>query len=114
METRRLTRPFVIVALTAAVSLPVMAQNMQEFAVYSSSKSQQNPDISGNTVVWQDDRSGTWNIYGVELSGPEFAPCTAGIEGDVNGDCKMDCDDFAALASHWLDCNPDLSGACWQ
>ena len=27
-----------------------------------------NPDISGNLIVWQDDRNGDWDIYGYNLT----------------------------------------------
>jgi hypothetical protein len=39
--------------------------------------------------------------------------CTAPIVGDLNGDCKVDYEDFAIIASHWLKCNLDPPSACW-
>ncbi|MBP7049388.1 MAG: hypothetical protein KBE65_00070 [Phycisphaerae bacterium] len=34
------------------------------------------PSVSGNTVVWQDDRDGNWDIYGAILDGPEVTTTT--------------------------------------
>jgi len=68
-----------------------------EFAVCTASDDQISPAISGDKVVWQDDRNGNWDIYGCDLSvladqggsiahsagglgcdeSPEFAVCTA-------------------------------------
>ncbi len=46
-------------------------------------------------------------------SGPELpAQCTSPVEGDLNNDCKVDCEDFAIMASHWLECNLDPPSAC--
>ena len=70
--------------------------------------------ISGDVVVWQDNRSGAWNIYAVVLDGPEVAKCTSQIAGDANGDCKIDFEDFALLGSAWLECNLQPQESCWQ
>jgi beta propeller repeat protein len=39
-----------------------------EFVVCDAAGNQENPAISGDTVVWQDDASGNWAIYGCDLS----------------------------------------------
>ncbi|MFH1614708.1 MAG: hypothetical protein ABIG61_06465 [Planctomycetota bacterium] len=40
--------------------------------------------------------------------------CTGEIPGDANGDCKIDFEDFAIMAEHWLECNLDPLEACWE
>ena len=48
-------------------------------------------------------------------TGPEPPPvCIEEIEGDVNGDCKVDFTDFAKMANNWLECNLDPPEACWE
>jgi len=37
-------------------------------AICDNSFSQQNPDIDGNIIVWQDDRNDNWDIYGYNLT----------------------------------------------
>jgi formylglycine-generating enzyme required for sulfatase activity len=49
------------------------------------------------------------NVTGFRLVGPY---CAAAIAGDVNGDCKIDFEDFAEIASHWAECNLDPVEAC--
>jgi len=85
-----------------------------EFVITDDPCDQTNPAVSGNTVVWQDSRNGSWNIYAVILDGPEVAVCTADIEGDVNGDCKVNLTDFALMAENWLQCNLQPQTFCWQ
>jgi beta propeller repeat protein len=92
-----------------------------EFAVCDSSGNHTNPAISGDTVVWQDNRNGNWDIYGCDLSqladqsvsssaaphlgcdqSPEFAICTA--SGDQTNptisDCLVAWQDDSSGASH--------------
>jgi len=40
----------------------------QEQLLCGASGDQVNPDIDGNTVVWQDNRNGDWDIYSAELA----------------------------------------------
>ena len=48
-----------------------------EFAICTDPNDQSYPDISGNIVVWTDDRSGNEDIYGYDLSTQtEFSICT--------------------------------------
>jgi len=82
------------------------------FQITDDSHDQTNPAISGNIVVWQDNRGGNSQIYIVVLDGPEVARCTSRITGDVNGDCKADFEDFAIMASHWLECYLEPTEAC--
>jgi len=63
-------------------------------------------------VVWQDNRNGNSEIYAVILDGPEIALCTTGMAGDVNGDCKIDFEDYAIMASQWLECYLEPAQAC--
>lgn len=85
----------------------------KEFQITDDSADQTDPAISGNVVVWQDNRNGNSEIYAVVLDGPEVARCTSRIAGDVNDDCKIDFEDFAIMASHWLECYLEPPEACW-
>ena len=85
----------------------------KEFQITDESHDQTNPAVSGNVVVWQDNRNGNSEIYAVVLDGPEVAWCAFGTAGDVNGDCKIDFEDFAIMASQWLECYLELAEACW-
>jgi hypothetical protein len=38
--------------------------------------------------------------------------CTSPIEGDLDGNCKVDLADFATIAANWLKCNLDPQSAC--
>ena len=38
--------------------------------------------------------------------------CISPVVGDLNNDCKVDVEDFAMLASHWLECNYALEEDC--
>ncbi|MFH1613486.1 MAG: right-handed parallel beta-helix repeat-containing protein [Planctomycetota bacterium] len=40
--------------------------------------------------------------------------CFAPVQGDVNGDCKVDFLDLAALTANWLQCNMVPPGDCWD
>jgi len=84
----------------------------KEFQITDDSHDQTNPAISGNVVVWQDYRNGNSEIYAVVLNGPEAARCASRIAGDVNGDCKVDFEDFAIIASHWLECYIEPAEVC--
>ena len=84
----------------------------KEFQITNDSHDQTSPAISGSVVVWQDSRNGNSQIYAVVLDGPEVAWCTSGMASDVNGDCKIDFEDFAVMASQWLDCNLEPARAC--
>jgi len=49
------------------------------------------PSVNGDTVVWTDNRSGTWDVYGKTLpDGAEFPVCTSPVAGetapDIDGD----------------------------
>ncbi len=85
----------------------------EEFQITDDTHDQTDPAISGNVVVWQDNRNGNSEIYAVVLDGPEVARCTFRIAGDVNGDCKIDFEDSAIIASHWLECYLEPAEACW-
>ena len=85
----------------------------KEFQITDESHDQTNPVVSGNVVVWQDNRDGNSQIYAVVLDGPEVARCVSRTVGDVNGDCKIDFEDFAIMASQWLECYLEPAEACW-
>ena len=70
-------KSFFIVFMTFLVST-APAGNQQEFGVYISSEDQQNPDIYGNIIVWQQLVEGDWDIYGADISNPE-TPSVFGI-----------------------------------
>ena len=86
----------------------------REFQITDDPADQTNPAISGPVVVWQDSRSGTWNVYAVVLDGPELARCTSWLPGDVNGDCKVDLTDFALIGGNWLECSLEPGEVCRQ
>jgi beta propeller repeat protein len=83
-----------------------------QFRITDDPADQTNPAISGNTVVWQDNRDGNPQIYAVVLEGPEIAFCRTRTPGDVNGDCKVDFDDFTLMAANWLECLLEPQEAC--
>ena len=85
----------------------------REFQITDDPHDQINPAVSGKIVVWQDSGSGYSQIYAAFLDGPEVAQCAAKIDGDVNGDCKIDFADFVVMASRWLECNLEPVEACW-
>lgn len=39
--------------------------------------------------------------------------CTAQLSADLNGDCKVDINDFAEFASQWLTCTKAVQSECW-
>ena len=82
--------------------------------LFFSAPGQGDEQVVPTLVVWQDDRTGTWNIYAVKLNGPTVAECTSAMDGDINGDCKVDFKDFAVMASNWLGCNLEPQSSCWQ
>ena len=84
----------------------------KEFQITDDSHDQTSPAISGNVVVWQDNRNGNSEIYAAILDGPEIAWCTSRLIGDVNGDCEVDFEDFAIMASQWLECCLFPAKAC--
>jgi len=103
----------------------------QEFQITDNPHDQTNPAISGpfdsaqgedllhaerrrGTVVWEDSRDGNLQIFAIVLDGPEVARCTSKLEGDINGDCKVDFDDQAIMLSQWLECNLEPQEACGQ
>jgi beta propeller repeat protein len=50
-----------------------------EFRITDQAASQQFPDISGDTVVWMDQRNGNWDIYGYDLGEDCEFPITTHI-----------------------------------
>ncbi|MHC4432636.1 MAG: hypothetical protein ACYTBS_12425, partial [Planctomycetota bacterium] len=84
----------------------------RQFGITGDAGDQINPAISGNTVVWQDNRDGNWQIYAVVLDGPKVAYCRTRVPGDVNGDCKVAFDDFTIMATNWLECHLEPPEAC--
>ncbi|MCD6394289.1 MAG: hypothetical protein J7M40_12375 [Planctomycetes bacterium] len=92
----------------------------QEFQITDNDADQKNPAVSGNLVVWQDNRDeypdfpDIYNIYAVELSGPEVARCDIKPAGDTNGDCRTDLRDLSTIGQTWLNCGLDIAEACWN
>ena len=84
----------------------------REFRITDDPYDQINPAISGDIVVWQDNRGGSWNIYGVVLDGGEVARCGSRLEGDADGNCRIDFADFAIMASQWLECRLEPADSC--
>jgi len=84
----------------------------QEFQITNNSFDQTFPSVSGNLVVWEDERTTVTNIYAVWLDGPEIAACSSRPDGDVDGNCRVDLNDFISFAQNWLVCGLDVSQAC--
>jgi hypothetical protein len=42
------------------------------------------------------------DVYGAFIN-PRHSVCTTDIPGDINGDCRVDFEDFRIMAAHWLD-----------
>lgn len=85
-----------------------------EFQITDNTSDQQRPAISGHTVVWEDLRHGQSDIYATILYGPIVPRCTSPVQGDINGDCKVNFVDFALMIKNWLECNLEPSVACWE
>ena len=64
----KLTIALIITILTLSTGLTLNPANaatikFDEFQISSDTGSQEQPDISGINIVWQDDRNGNWDIY---------------------------------------------------
>jgi glucose/arabinose dehydrogenase len=67
-------------------------------------------DNSGELYVLASSNLGPYGTGGVVL---KIVPvCGQDFPGDVNGDCKVNLDDFALMAADWLKCSDRLPGAC--
>jgi hypothetical protein len=72
--------------------------------------------ISYETAWWVNglyDTSATGTLWIDDIS-VSVIKCTAGIQGDVNNDCKVDLTDFALMAANWLNCTRDPQSTCTQ
>ncbi|WP_292391353.1 PKD domain-containing protein [Methanosarcina sp. UBA5] len=58
---------FTLVSSAASAASPTVT----ETRITTNSSNSQNPVIYGNTIVWQDDRNGNWDIYIFDLSTKE-------------------------------------------
>jgi len=83
MKKRDLINLIITATISIFCSSPLFADNWQEFAVYPSSEDQENPDIYGDTIVWQQLVSGDWDIYGADISNPQ-SPSTFSIAAFTN------------------------------
>lgn len=71
-------------------------------------------DDSGNVYV-------TGRSKGIDTGHNDYATikytqhdyCLGPVFGDFNGDCRVDFEDFAVFALHWLECNYALQEDCW-
>jgi len=52
------------------------------------------------------------NIYYTWLEGDVIADCPNTLTGDVDGDCRVNLNDYALLAQEWLTCALDPISAC--
>jgi uncharacterized repeat protein (TIGR03803 family) len=67
--------------------------------------------LSGLTLYGMTGDGGSSNqgvIFALDIP----VDCVNPPEGDLNGDCKVDFQDFAVLASEWLDCGLEPHSAC--
>jgi TolB protein len=64
--------------LSGLISRPAHAGAIQfyESRITLDSASQENPAIYGNTIVYQDNRNGNWDVYMYDLMGPSWVPET--------------------------------------
>ena len=67
-------------------------------------------DNSGELYMLASTKLGPYGTGGVVL---KIVPvCAQDFPGDVNGDCKVNLEDFALMAADWLKCSDRLPGAC--
>ena len=67
-----------------------------EQPVYTDALSNQiDPFISGDRIVWVDDRNGNWDIYMIEISKT--------LKSDFNNDGIVNLLDLGFMANQWLD-----------
>ncbi len=67
----------VLVLFGGLMVYPTYAQTMHisEYRITSNTASQENPDIDGDNIVYQDNRNSSWDIYLYNLAG-QYAPDT--------------------------------------
>jgi beta propeller repeat protein len=85
-----------------------------EFQITDNESWQIHPAIYDHTVVWEDWRNGQKDIYASIIYGPDVPQCISFLRSDLNGDCKVDFQDFSIFMQGWLDCNLDPPEACSQ
>lgn len=69
--------------------------------------------LSGSTLYGMTYSGGSSNlgvIYALDVP----VTCVEQPSSDLNGDCKVDFQDFAIIANHWLDCGLEPAWACNQ
>jgi uncharacterized delta-60 repeat protein len=69
-------------------------------------------DSSGNIYVTGASYSGTSDDYAT-IKYTQHGICLGAVANDLNNDCKVDFEDFAMMASSWLECNYALEEDCW-
>jgi len=84
----------------------------KEFRITTDGNHQTQPAISGSLVVWKDARDDPANIYYTWLDETDAADCPNPLVGDINGDCRVNLNDYALLAQEWLTCALDPISAC--
>ena len=57
-----------MVATIAVVYVPMAAADFPNFGICTEAGAQRCPDVSGNIVVWEDERSGDQDIYWKDLT----------------------------------------------
>ncbi|MBW8041400.1 MAG: hypothetical protein FVQ85_15570 [Planctomycetes bacterium] len=68
-------------------------------------------NIGGDNIIFNIGQYGSF--YTIAGPPPVVPTCFAPVEGDANGDCKVDFFDFAIMLSNWLVCNLQPPSACW-
>ena len=84
----------------------------QEFTVCDATGAQLHPAVSDGVVVWQDDRSGNWDIYGATIDGTTDTAGTPAPICAADGD-QVSPDVYCGLVvwQDGRDCDQDIRGA---
>jgi len=98
METRIVATALVLFTFVV-VSSHAATPEPNSFAICKYSGIQSYPAVSGNIVVWQDNRNDDTSNHVFTIF-----KCNAKLTADLNGDCAVDFTDFTIFGRQWLAC----------